>query len=226
MIYHPGMLLNRAKDVLRTEGLLPLLRRGFDFLARPFFRYGTFYLYEYTVKGRSKAEFIPRLQNLIVHIVSTNQQADELAARGFDCRSCSVYARRRLDKGAIAVCVFFKQELASIIWVALTKEAKKSVDSLPYRVDFANKEACTGGAQTIPKYRRQGMMTYTYYRLFQFLREQGITTSRNAVGSSNFASQKAQAKVGRRIYARARYLRILWWQSWKETPLVPAGQHD
>ena len=169
---------------------------------------------------------MPRLQNLTVHIVSTNQQADELAARDFDCRSYSVHARRRLDKGAIAVCTFVKQELASIVWVAMTKEAKKSVDSLPYHVDFVNKEAHTGGTQTIPKYRRKGLMKYSYYKVFQFLGEQGIMTSRNAVRTSNIASQKAHASFGYRIYARGRYLRILWWQFWKETPLVPAGQSD
>lgn len=169
---------------------------------------------------------MPRLQNLTVHIVSTNQQADELAARGFDCRSYSIHARTRLDKGAIAVCVFVKQELAGVVWVALTEESKKSVDSHPYHVDFANKEACTGGTETIPKYRQKGLMKYGYYKVFQFLGEQGIMTSRNSVRTSNIASQRAHAKFDYRIYARARYLRILWWQFWKETPLVPAGQSD
>ena len=169
---------------------------------------------------------MPRLQNLTVHIVSTNQQADELAARGFDCRSYYVYARRRLDKGAIAVCTFVKQELASIVWVAMTGEAKKTIDSHPYHVDFVHKEACTGGTQTIPKYRRKGLMKYGYYKVFQLLGEQGIMTSRNAVRTSNIASQKAHAKFDYRIYARARYLRILWRQFWKETPIVPADQSD
>jgi len=220
------MLLNRAKDILRTEGLQALLSRGFDFLARYLFHYGTFYLYEHTVKERSEADFMPRLQHLTVHIVSTNQQAAELSARGFDCRSYSVYARRRLDKGAIAVCTFVKQEVASVVWVAMTEEAKKTIDSLPYHVDFVNKEACTGGTETIPKYRRKGLMKYSYYKMFQFLGEQGIMTSRNAVRTSNIASRRAHARFGCRIYARGRYMRILWWQSWKETPLVQASQHD
>lgn len=225
-MYPPRMLLSRAKDILRTEGLLLLLGRGCDFLVRYLFRCGTFYLYELAVKERNEADFMPSLQNLTVHIVSSNQQADELAASGFDCRSYSIHARRRLDKGAIAICTFVKQELASIVWVAMTEEAKKSVDSLPYHVDFVNKEASTGGTVTIPKYRRKGLMKYGKYKMFQFMGEQGIVTSRNAVRTSNIASLKAQASFDHRIYARARYLRILWWQSWKETPLMPAGQSD
>jgi len=220
------MLLNRAKDILRTEGLLTLLSRGFDFLARYLFSHGTFYLYQHTIKERNEADFMPKLQNLTVHIVYTNRQADELAARGFDCRSYSIHARRRLDKGAIAVCAFFKQELASIVWVTLTEEAKNTVDSLPYHVNFIDKEACTGGTQTIPKYRRKGLMKYVYYKAFQLLGEQGIMTSRNAVRTSNIASQKAHASFDHIIYARARYLRILWWQFWKETPLMLAGRPD
>ena len=226
MIYRPGTLLNGAKHILRTEGLLPLLSRGFDFLTRYLFQYGTFYLYQHNIAERSETDFMPKLQNLTVHIVSTNQQADELAARGFDCRSYSIRARRRLDKGAIAVCIFVKQELAGAVWGALTEEAKKTIDSLPYHVDFVNKVACTGGTVTIPKYRRKGLMKYGYYKIFQFLGERGIMTSRNAVRTSNIASQKAHASFGYRIYARGRYLKILWWQFWKETPLVPAGQSN
>ncbi len=169
---------------------------------------------------------MPNLQNLTVHIVSSNQQADELAASGFDCRSYSVYARRRLDKGAIAVCTFVKQELASIVWGAMTKEAKKTVDFLPYHVDFVNKVACTGGTQTIPKYRRRGLMTYGFFKMLQFLGEQGIVTSRNAVRTGNIASLTVHNRFDHRIYARARYLRILWWQSWKETSLVPVDKSD
>lgn len=56
MIYDPGMLLSRLKDILQDEGLLPLLSRGFDFLERYLFRCGTFYLYEHAVKERNEAK--------------------------------------------------------------------------------------------------------------------------------------------------------------------------
>ena len=225
-MYPPKILINRAKDILRTGGLLILLSRGFTFLMRYVFQCGTFYLYEHTVKERNEADFMPSLQNLTVHIVSSNQQADELAVSGFNCCSYSVYARKRLDKGAIAICTFVKQELAGIAWVAMTEEAKKTIDSLPYHVDFANKEVCTGGTETIAKYRRKGLMKYGRYKTLEFLGEQGIMTSRNAVRISNIASRKALASLNPRIYARARYLRILRWQFWKEIPLVPASQAD
>jgi hypothetical protein len=222
MIGRVGVLLTRAKDILQTEGLKPLLRRGFDFVRAPLFQYGNYYLYLYqhTLKGRDEADFMPRIQGFTFRMVRTNEEADELAVTmGCDFRRCFVDARKSLDKGAIAFCLFVKGEIAHIGWVALSEEAKRVIEYLPYKVDFSNNEACTGGTITIPKYRGKGLMKYGYFKRFQFLREKGIIASRNAVAVNNIASQKAHAKFGPKIYARACYLKILWWDFWKERPM-------
>ncbi len=191
------------------------------FLAVSFFRYENYYLYEHTFKERNEADFLPRTQDFTFKIVSSNQQADELAAAGLEFRSNFANARRGLDKGAIAFCVFIGQELAHIGWAALSEEARKLFESLPYYgVNFSNKQACTGGTWTNPKYRGKGLMTYGYLKRFQFLKEKGIKSSRNAVEAGNIASQKVHAKFGPKIYAKARYLKILWWKYWKETPIT------
>ena len=157
MIRTLSALSIRVKNVLQSEGLVPLLRRGFAFLVDYFFKYETLYLYEYTMKERNEADFMPKVQNFTFQVVSTNQQANELAANGFDLRSFSIYARRRLDKGAIAFCILIGRELVHIGWVAMTEEAKNTFEPFPYRVDFLNKEACTGGTITIPKYEGKGV---------------------------------------------------------------------
>lgn len=169
---------------------------------------------------------MPKIQNFTVKIVSSNQQADELAAHGFDFRSYVFYARRALDKGAIAFCIFVEEELAHVGWVAMTEEAKNYIDPLPFRIDFSNKEACTGGTRTIQKYGGKGLMTYGYWQRFEFLRKRGIITSRNTVATSNIASQKVHARFAPKMYAKARFLKILWWKSWKETPLTQTTCHD
>lgn len=219
MIHRLTALFRRAKRVFQTKGLVPLLRKGFAFLVDYFFKYETLYLYEHTMKERNEADFLPKVQNFTFQVVSTNQQANELGANGFDLRSFSTYARRRLDKGAIAFCILIGREIAHVGWVAMTEEAKNTFTPYPYRVDFLNKEACTGGTITIPKYEKKGLMTYGYYKRFQFLRERGIVTSRNAVARSNIASQRVHAKFGPKIYAKGHYLKILRWKFWKETPL-------
>jgi hypothetical protein len=220
MISRLGVLLRRAKDIFQTEGLTPLLKRGFDFATAPLYQYGDYYLYQHTLEERNEADFMPRIQDFTFRMVRTNEEADELAASpGYDFRRRFVNARKSLDKGAIAFCVFVSGEIAHIGWVALSEEAKKTFDPLPYKVDFSNGEASTGGTITVPKYRGKGLMAYGYFKRLQFLREQGVTASRNAVTVNNIASQKAHAKLGPKIYARARYLKLLWWDLWKERPV-------
>ena len=163
---------------------------------------------------------MPKIQDFTLKIVFTNQQADELAvAMGVDFRSYSVNARRRLDKGAIAFCIFVENEIANIGWVAMTQEAKDTIESLPYRVFFSDKEACTARTVTIPKYRGKGLMTYNSFRRFQFLREKGIIASRTAVSTSNIASQKVHAKFASEIIAKSRRLIVLKLELYKETLL-------
>jgi hypothetical protein len=227
MVSKLTVLLRRAKDVFRTEGLTPLVRRGFKFVRSWFFQYGNYYLCEHTLKERNEADFLPRIQDFTFKIICNNEEADELAAiTGFDFRRRLVNGRERLNKGAIAFCVLIKGELAHIGWVALNEEAKKRVDSLPYKVDFSNNEACTGGTFTFPKYRGNGLMAYGYFRRFQFLREKGIMASRNAVSTINIASVRALSKFDLKIRVRARFIRILWWKSWREIPLIQTNEEQ
>ena len=218
---HLSVLFTRARYIFKTEGLIRLLKRGFTCLAPYFLGYGNVYLYEHTMKERSETGFMPKIHDFTFEIVATNEQADKLGADGFsDFRLHFIKAREKLDKGAIAFCVFVEHEPAHIGWVAMTEEAKDTFDRLPYRVNFSNKEACTGGTFTLPEHRGKGLMAYGYYKRFQFLRGKGIVTSRNAVETSNITSQRVHAKFGPKIYAKARYLKILRWIFWKETPLT------
>ncbi len=212
-------ILGAARDTLRREGLGLLVSRGLPFLMRYLFQCSTVYLYEHTMRERNEADFMPRTPDFTVRIVTSNQQADELAAEGFDFRPYVFYARRVLDRGGVAFCIFVAGEFAHVGWVALTEEARGYIDPLPLRVDFSGNEACTGGTRTLARYRGMGLMTYGYFLRFEFLRKRGITVSRNTVATNNIASQRVHTKFVPRVYARARYLKILGWKFWKETPL-------
>ncbi len=190
-------------------------------MVKPYFwARGTYYLYEHPLREGNEAEFMPRAQNVTVKIVSSNREADALAAERFEFRRRFVNARRMLDKGAIALCIFVDQEIAHITWLGMTKTAKNAFDSLPYEVNFSNKEACTGGTVTVPKYRNLGLMSYGIFKKFQFLRELGTLKVRHAVRVDNMASRKSYEKFDFGIYAEARYLRILCWKQWRQTTLT------
>jgi RimJ/RimL family protein N-acetyltransferase len=212
-------LLKKAGHILRVEGPVALFKRGAAFLfwrcqrlSRYLFAYHVVYLYEHTMKERREADFLPAIQDYTFKIVASNQQADELADSGFqDLRRHWRNARQGLEAGAMAFCVFIGHELVHVGWTATSYKAKKTFDVLPYRVNFSSNEACTGGTWTWPDYRGKGLMTYIYFKRFQFLWEKGVKTSRNAVEVDNVTSQKVHAKFSPRIYARARYLRVGKW---------------
>lgn len=209
-------IIYRAKYIYQHEGPAVLLRQIALFISQHVFQYGHHYLYEHTMAERDENDFIPKIKDFTLHKVTSAEQADELLGQGYDMYALSINTRKRLARGAVAFCIFIGKELAHIGWLALTEEAMRSFEPFPYRVNFSEKEACTGGTFTTPKYEGNGLMKYGYFKRFQFLAEHGILRSRNAVNVKNVASQKVHAKFNPRRYAEARYLKILWWQSWKE----------
>jgi RimJ/RimL family protein N-acetyltransferase len=227
MIRNPRNLVNRAKYIIQQEGFAVLIWRSIAFVRKRFFLYRNYYLYEHATGGIIENNFSPDIHDFTVEIISSNKEADQLAnATGYDFRKYIVNARRNLDKGAIAFCIFVDGEIAHIGWMALNKEAKDILNPVPYKVDFAHNEACTAGAETVPKYRGRGLMTYSYGKRQQYLKDMNVTKSRSAVLIGNAASQRVHAKFNTSIYARARYLRFLGWEFYKEIPTANDGCGD
>jgi hypothetical protein len=214
-------MLHRAKDVGQTEGLRPLMKRAFDFYV---FQHGRYYLYEHSLVERAEADFMPRIEDVALTVVHSNAEADELAAStGQDFRRLTLNARRGLNNGAVFFCFLVNGELAHVGWVAIRDRARVAMGSVPQKVDFSDGVAFTGGTETVPKYRAEGLMVYGYFKRFEYLREKGFRASRNAVSVENVASHKAHSKFGPHIYARARYVKLLGGEFWKETPIGPGG---
>lgn len=221
MMSRPGELVRKARVIQRSEGFTHLLGYSLNYATPPWlFRYTNWYLYEFEHREMNEADFIPQIQDFTFRIVHSNEEADELAASvGSDFRRSAANIRKRLDRGALAFCIFIGSVIAYIGWVALSEKAKKAIDSLPHKVDFSNKEAYISGVKTTPEYRQKGLMTYGYFKKFQFLSETGIGKCRCAVPLHNIASQKAHARFEPRTYAQARYIKFLCFKFWKEKPL-------
>ena len=174
------------------------------------------------------------IDNLTLRIISTNREADELEAQGFEFRSCPTTwnlnleaYRRRLYQGAIASCVFVGQELGTITWVIPSQEVQDKIGFSPQEVNYLNGEALEKGDWVNPKYRRMGLYKYNvHFNRDPFLVAKGITTMRTIFLQQNKTGQRLVASVGARPYAKTRLLKILWWKSWKETPLSPDSHQD
>ena len=217
-------LLRRAQRVCETEGPLSLTRRGLAFVSSRFFLYQRWYLAENHYERSphvDEPEPVPRV-DVTCRVVTGSRMARELEADGLEFRSSTrfVNADRALDAGAAAICVFAGRELAAISWIALCQKAKDAFSDPPAKVDFSHGEAWTGGVWTNPKYRRMGLGAYRFSRMRQFFLDRGIATSRACVARGNVAALTGSAKVGDVIYAKGRYLRVLWWEWWRETPLA------
>jgi hypothetical protein len=217
-----GVVWRRANDILRKEGLKEFLVLGSDFFASRLFKYEEYYLYEHTMKPRDEKAFLPATKNFELRLICTAEEADKLAeATGFDFRRRSIKGRERLTSGCIAFVVLVEGKLAHIGWVALDERGKKALDLLPYKVDFAARQACTGGTYTFPEFRDKKLMAYGYYEWFEFLRKNGFTTSRNAVEANSIPSQKTHVKFGPTVLGKAGSRTVLGLKFWKERPLAP-----
>jgi len=218
-----AILLRRAADIVQTEGLLTAMTRAASFVRRGFFTYAHVYLYEVRPGDLREGDFAPALRDATCVRVHSNKEADELALRvGRDFRRHYVDARRHLDSGAVAHCIFHEGEIVYIGWVGMSEDAQTSLHQPPYRVDFDGDEALTAGGWTDPRYRRMGLAAHGYSKRLEFLRSRGTRVARAVVSTDNIPSQKLLAKLGGRRYAEGRCLWLLRWRFWREVPLTEA----
>ncbi len=220
-------LMARAARLLKTEGvrglMLGIARFGSALVQRAFW-WGRFNVSEFVLTEFGDMSQTPPVAGLEVHVVECEDDAGRLARGGYeDFRLAIGASRRRLESGVVAFCVYVGSEVAHIGWVALSEQAKPSVDPLPYKVVFDDGEACTGGTFTMPKFRGRNLMACGYYERFGYLRERGYVSSRNAVAVTNVASQKAHARFTPTVHGVGRYTKLLWRTLWKEETLAASG---
>jgi hypothetical protein len=163
----------------------------------------------------------PQIQDFVFEIVTTSQRLKDLAAQGCDFGINVIGAEEKLDKGALMFCILVGKELACIHWAATTQEAINTlINRRCYKSDFLNNGVYLGWSQTTPKYKRLGLSQYLIAEKLKLFATMGKTTGKWTVVKSNRASQRLTIKIGGRVYGEGRYLKILWWKSWKERPII------
>ena len=219
-LYSLILLLRQGNDILREQGVISFVNRTFSFLARPFFNYQVFYMYEEVLDNTEATEFTPRTQTVSLRIISTPEDVDELIAEGFDFSHYrdTNQLKKRLNMGAVLFCAFVQRELAHISLVAMSKNSQWDAGLAPFAVDYQS-EAYVGATETNPKYRGVGICPYVYSKIYQFLKEKGRSKAKFTTNKGNVAFQRAQDKLGSRVSAEGRLLKILLWKSWKEKPI-------
>lgn len=223
--------LNRARYILRSEGAITLLKRIFLYLFSHIFFYKDYYVCQDFVGELNEADFLPRVKDFTFKLITSNEMADDWAKQtGFDFRKQILNARRLLDAGAVAFCVFVQNDLASIKWVGLNQKVKNIINPQPYRVNFSEHQGFSGGAETVPQYRGKGLNAYTWFQRNNYMKQQGITMLTGLIATGDVHLHKLQSRFPIKIRSKARHIKFLWWQYWKETPLPedfkPFGQNN
>jgi len=216
-------ITDRIKAIISKEGLASLFKRAFMYLIHKIIIHETYFLIEDSIKDIDADPdiFVPDIANLNYRFIKTNQEADKVADEFSDFRLSHHNARERLDKGAVALCIFIGSDLAYIVWVATTEAAKKTFNDIPYKVNFNNGEVVGGSESTMPQYRRKGLSTYGHLLKDRFLKDMGVTKKHAAISKTNLISMQAKSGFGHKVYAEGRYLKILGWKIWKETQISP-----
>lgn len=211
-----------------ATGLALSIKRRLRPIIAHLFQSNNYYLLEHTIEDSNEADFMPAVEDFTFKIIETSKQLENLVTSGFDFKEEDINFNftGSLDMGATAFCIFIKHKLAHVGWVATTEKAKNTFENLPYRIDFSNGQVCSGGTVTAPRYRGMGLMTYSYFKRFQFLKGKGVLCSRSAVNTRNIVAQKVHARFGHVIYGQLRHLKVLFWESWRETLFEHRRQFD
>ena len=193
-------LFNKGKRVFYEEDFLFLIKRSL-------FAYSTIDLWENNLDSHSVT---CKVNNLRLKIITELEEFDELLSDGFDLSWYEMsiqQCRERLSKGTILFLALVGKEVSHVSWVGTTKRTHGDFYSFP--IDYEH-EAGIGGTMTNPKYRRKGIYTWVYSKIFQYLREKGYLRAVFEVHKDNISAQKAQAKLNSTIWGEGHYLRLLF----------------
>ena len=213
------------KGVLKHEGVKSLVSRGFGFLLHCLFMFENYYVVVVDYKDVGKeveSDYLPRIDDHCWRIISTNQEADELIADGFELGAYELNLRLSLDKGAVAVCNFVGKELAHYSCLADNPRGKEAVDPRPFNVDFENGQIVIGRALTVPKFRRLYLRKYNGYVLRKYCWGRGVTGSKYSLQVNNYpALANAAQPPDKLIVSRCQFTKILWFKYLKEMEMEP-----
>ena len=213
------------RGVLKHEGVISLILRGYRFLLNRIFVFFDYYVVSTDLTKPNddcEADFLPKTNNFCWHMISTNREADELAVNGFDFAAYELNVRALLDRGVLVFCFFVGKELAHIVCLADNQRGKDTIEPTPYHVDFQNGEVTMGRALTSPKYRRLRLRAYSGYLLRKFIRGKGYVRPVGILEAKNYPALANAARYhDTTLVARCRYIKIRWFKYFKEIKMGP-----
>jgi len=218
-------IFSGMKGVLKYEGIISLISRGYVFLLHRFFMFDEYYaifMKTHRVPEDIEIDFLPKTDDFCLKIITSNKEADKLVSDGFVLGAYELNLRASLDKGVVSFCLFVGREFAHVSCLADNSRGKKTIDPRPLKVDYQNGEVVVGRALTVPKFRRLGLQTYNGYVLRKYCRDININRVISSVNAHNIPALASNPKAAERyVTSKYRFIKALWFTHIKETKMEP-----
>lgn len=179
--------MERFKEVIRSEGLSGVIKRGKSRV------YKTFYIL--------KAEITTMLENTIenenfVCRVIDEAEIEKIAEEypeEFDERKKSIFLKRIKDPQHRGIVVQYKNDICGYLWSSIgSLEEEES----GYQRKLQKNEMYLYDLYTFKKYRRQGVADTAFHHEMRFYKNRGYQYALDLVDESNKPSMSAMNKMG------------------------------
>jgi hypothetical protein len=235
IVYNPVSVFvefhKRATRIKNKSGTVGLIKGIFSFLAYPFFKNTSYYLYK---KEMSSSEELkeklnePSEGNLHFFVVTSNRDADQIEQQGYYFRKYPTpfnwYHKLYytwLDLGIIACCTFVGKEFGAITWMITNQQSHNAVKAPPMKINYTKKEVMIRGVWVNPKYSGSRIFTYTARNRDRYLSANGYTALKATIDTANETGSRVARALGGEKYGIGRATRVLWFKHWTEAQLVP-----
>jgi hypothetical protein len=190
----------------RNGGIIYFLKKSISFVSLMAYSNTKAYVFEMEVSDK-KFNFLPKINDVTLKVLTRVDQYDDLLQEGFDLYS--LIDREWITEGTIPFCVFVGRELAHVTWVASNAKAKKNIESSPFPINYGQFEVVSGGSKTSPKYLRKGLYLYVYSEMLKTLRRWGKKKIKFTISENNIASRRALEKFEPKIIGEIKILILL-----------------
>lgn len=211
-------LMRRAKQVLRDDGFLSLIKKFF-------FNHTTHYVWENTLEVSGGIPSLScKVDNLTLRITFIAFPLEEfeakyeeayrlLSAESLDFSSYpdaqQYKTRKELSRGTVVFEALVDGKTIHRTWVATCREGCGIYNYYYHPSRDDRNTAYAGFSMTSEDYQGKGILGYMYSQIYRYFRERGFSRVVLAIGKEVVAAHRVQQKLGSKLLYEGHILKVL-----------------
>jgi len=205
--------VQRANQVLRTEGLCTFVTKVLRHVMRLVYTNDTYFIFEHTLEHTDFGDFLPKGIEADLKIICSPQDLASLVAEGYDLSRLDLSrARRYLSNQGILSCIFIQHRVASQLWASMN--SKTDFDPIARQFDY-QAGALLGVSYTWPEYRKLGLYKYGMAQTCKALKAKGVRKAMATVAPDIKAAIKVVNELGFRQVGKGQLVQFFFWSDWQ-----------